>query len=112
MKKGRGSRMGIGPSGAVGECVDGGQLGLVGEKTLVEVGRCQPCFSETCMFEPRVAKASPWPSATQMVSMPSPPEVWELTATPPTRHPLEVGISCFLFRLTVVCNISGTHWNH
>lgn len=46
--------MNKGPSGEVDECVDGGQFGLVGERTLVEVARRQPCFSETCQFEPCV----------------------------------------------------------
>lgn len=48
-----GSSMNKGRAGkADGESRWGGQLGLVGEKTLVEVDRCQPCLSKTCCSEP------------------------------------------------------------
>ena len=36
-----------------------GQFSLAGEWALVEVGRCQLCLSETCWFEPYLAKALP-----------------------------------------------------
>lgn len=77
----------------------GGQFGLVG------VGRCPLCFSETCWFEPYVAKAWPWPYTPRCCPTPSPPEGWAPIPTPPTQPSLQGGISCFLFRLTVVCSI-------